>query len=102
MPNIARADVTGNDLQPNCDGKYGTQGSLYCLSYLTGALDAFRMLDASGHMHLICEPPGVTGEQLLAVLKKYLNDHPEQLHMQGAGLVLAMMNTAFSCPPTSN
>ena len=47
---------------------------------------------------LVCEPSGVTGDQLIAIAKKYLTDHPEELQKQAASLIITAVSDAFPCP----
>ena len=44
-----------------------------------------------------CLPNGVTNGQLLEMTKKYLEDHPEQLHFIASSFLLEMIGEAFPC-----
>ena len=93
----ARATVTGNDLKQDCDAPDASPGAMYCLAYETGVLDAIRGLDSVSAHPQLCTPAGVTGEQLLAMLRKYLADHPERLHYLASSLIEDMYAESFGC-----
>jgi hypothetical protein len=89
--------ITGNDLRRECDQPDKSPAALYCLAYETGVLDAMRGLDSVATQKQLCEPTGVTGEQLYAMLKKYLADHPERLHYLASSLIEDMYAENFGC-----
>lgn len=60
------------------------------LGYVTGV--------AEGTCVKRCNPPGVTNEQFLAVVRKYLKDYPEKLHLPASDLVTMASQTAWPCP----
>ena len=45
----------------------------------------------------ICQPDGVTRSQNADVFVKYLNNHPDELHLSGAELVVRALSDAFPC-----
>ena len=45
----------------------------------------------------ICQPDGVTRSQNADVFVKYLNNHPGELHLGGAELVVLALSEAFPC-----
>ena len=100
---IARADMTGNDLKEYCQFyPRHTESTALCMGYIGGSLDMTRGLNKMFNNALLCEPSGVTGDQLIAMVIKYLSDHPEQLHFSAASLILNMYTNAFPCPKKSN
>lgn len=90
--------ISGNDLKPMCAAPAGTQAAIYCLAYITGAVDAVRATQSVTHIPIVCEPVGVTPGQVLAMTNKYFSDHPETLHITAATLVAEAMTEAFPCP----
>ena len=60
--------------------------------YLQGVMDA--KVSASEQF---CLPPRMKLGQIQAVVIKYLNDHPEQLHLSGDALVTSALMRAFPC-----
>lgn len=45
----------------------------------------------------LCLPKQVTARQLTAVSKKYLNEHPEELHLTASSLIIFSLRAAFPC-----
>jgi len=103
ITSAARADMTGNDLKEYCQFyPRHTESTTLCMGYIAGSLDMTRGLNKMFNGALLCESPGVTGDELLAMAIKYLSDHPEQLHLSAASLILNMYTAAFPCPKNSN
>lgn len=94
-------EVRGHGLQERCeafskDAKGGADTDVVedlavCLSYISGLSDGLRQ----GGM--LCLPEGVTLGQQVAVVRKYLNDHPESLHLPRATLASSALTAAFRC-----
>ena len=54
--------------------------------------------DLNAEKRTICFPKDTNVRQWTAIVKKYLEDHPEELHQQGIDLVLFSLAVAFpSC-----
>jgi len=99
----ARAHTNGNDLRDYCGAALDKQNQAGARAGLcVGFLDAYRqlavMLPASANLKLLCLPDGIGQEQLIRVLIKYLDQHPEKLHLPAAQLVYDATNDAFPCP----
>jgi hypothetical protein len=77
--------TTGNDLQQYCN----VAPTGLCAGYVLGVTDTT--------LDLYCFPPGVTRMQIRGVAVKYLNNHPEKLHLLAPGLVIKAMQAAFPC-----
>lgn len=45
----------------------------------------------------VCHAPGVTVGQGIRVVEKYLQDHPEELHLKGTRLANEGLTQAFPC-----
>lgn len=75
--------------------KYGlvdpTIGTFEYMSYIVGVVDSMLIYDT------LTFPKGVTGEQLFAIVDKYLATNPGRLHQSAAVLVMEAMKEAF--PP---
>jgi hypothetical protein len=93
----AAASISGNDLKKACEGTSRTFAEGYCFGFMTGVLDTLRGADTDPTRKMWCEPPTVTGEQLRAMLQKYLADHPERLHFAASSLIADMYSEAFAC-----
>lgn len=60
------------------------------MGYSQGAYDANRQF--------FCTPEQFTTRQLMGVIKKYIQDHPEQWNLAGDKLVVLAISKAFPCP----
>jgi hypothetical protein len=83
--------LTGNQLKENSDigEQYPTvfaQG--YFSGYVLGVADATPNL---------CIPAGVNKGHIIEVVRKYLKDHPEQLHLSGSVIVPRAFTAAWPC-----
>ena len=93
-PASAAIFLTGNTLAERCAGDVvnpnapDTYPAGVCIGYVAGVSD---QIDTA------CTPKGVTVGQIVAVVKKYLNDHHERLHYSAASLVEEALQAAFPC-----
>lgn len=55
-------------------------GTTACFSYIRGVVETHGLFVAAqpGRQLIYCEPPGVTNNQRVKVVHKWLNNHPEQ------------------------
>lgn len=94
----AKAVTDGNDLRNNCDavlkGESGARAGL-CAGFMDGYRQLASMLP---DQKLLCLPSeGVKMEQFIKVVIKYLDQHPEKLHLPAAQLIYDSTNEAFPC-----
>ena len=89
---------TGNDLKQACESAqsknpldYG-----YCWGYITAIVDVASGGPLPGGFKACVSTEATTG-QLVAVIRKYLDEHPEYLHYNAASLVSAALKNAFPC-----
>jgi hypothetical protein len=86
----------GNDLLRQCkEGEAGNGVSAgICLGYIVAVADT---LDAANRINGFTAriANAVTQGQLKQIAMKYLQEHPEQLHLGAAGLVAAALSEAF-------
>ncbi len=68
-----------------------------CIQYLAGFRDAMDIWEVSASPRAVCVPSEVTVEQLIRVTVKYVEDHPEDLHLDHALLVFTALAQAFQC-----
>jgi hypothetical protein len=61
-----------------------------------------RSLNRRLNETIVCQPDDVTADQLIAIVKKYLRDHPDQLHKTAAELIFNAYAKAFPCKKNSN
>jgi hypothetical protein len=55
------------------------------------------MRDVDDYRMLFCPPPGVTLGQAKAVIVKYLDDNPKQLHLPIVPLALNALSNQWPC-----
>jgi hypothetical protein len=77
--------VTGNQLKQWSVSHEGLFGG-----YIMGVVET---LDAG----VFCQPEGVTNGQQWDVVKKYIDDKPEELHHLGSIIVITALKKAFPC-----
>lgn|SRR5271166_2390850 len=102
---------TGSDLAHDCRTWVRWQNShglpsedaldaTRCIEYIKGAVDAFMYSTFRNWVKpsdSICVPQGFTGEQAVLIVLKYLDNHPENLHLEASGLVWTATHSAFPC-----
>lgn len=104
---LASASVTfsGNDLKEYmreyAKVEAGQQGNEVAagigLGYVMGIADGIHAATTAGNNRLVCNPPRVTYGQQASITKKYLDNHPEHLHLPASFIVAAALNEAFPC-----
>lgn len=74
-------------------------GAGYCLGVINGVTSLRGLTNPGFPKHLqTCLPDtSVSGNQAARIVVKYLNEHPEQLHMDDGALVLFALQLAFPC-----
>jgi hypothetical protein len=69
-----------------------------CLGYIVGVVDSFKTTSTvKGEKKIFCIPQGVTSGQLVLVLKKSMQEHPETLHLPASAHTLSALTAAFPC-----
>ena len=76
------------------DGKYlknacNRSSTGYCLGFVSGVYVATP--------ESLCNPPSIKSNELVGIVTKYLNAHPEKLHMESGRLVVDAFIEAFPC-----
>ena len=99
--------VKGMELKQICDWKSNPRriSKLPCLLFIQGVVYGFGQgtligsnNDRNAVKKTMCIPKDTTVGQWTAIIKKYLEDHPEELHNEGVNLVMVSLATAFpSC-----
>jgi hypothetical protein len=107
-----RAEVDGTILLDNCteaikyidnknDPSINFTAVNYCVGYISGINDLHTSFIASVSCFdppKYCVPQQIKPEQLVQVIVRFLNIHPEDLHFQGSDLIIAALKDAFPCP----
>lgn len=96
----ASAEVTGHTLKKYCS-VYPKQSdaTMMCLGYISGTLDATRAIATLLKETWACETKDATGDRFILMTKKFLDEHPHELHNNAASIVLNMYTTNFPCKP---
>ena len=88
----SRNYLTGNKLYEMCT----STSSDLCLGYVMGVSDALN-LSTFKQNKIFCSPTSVSAHQELAVVIKYLRDHPDTRHYSGASEIGVALAMAFPC-----
>lgn len=82
-------ELSGDELKVFCDN---SDQSELCVGYVNGVADAMV------YENVFCRPSNTTNGQLTLIVKNYLSEHPEKLHIHAGILVLEALAEAFPCP----
>jgi hypothetical protein len=91
---------SGNQLYEHCAGpqKNSALEQGICGGYITGVSDAQETIGGTiPAAHIVCVPQEVTVAQEMAIVTRYLEDHPEKRHYSAASLVLSALLVSFPC-----
>jgi len=93
----ATVRLLGSDLVRDCSASqnYFSYGS--CSGYLMGVADMMAQPEWS-YPAKACFPDEVVRGQLIAIVKKYISNHPDQLQSPALDIVAAALAQAFPCP----
>lgn len=106
------AQMDGNDLLHKCHYFFADDGSMpttnmeridmgFCAGYLSGVTDRERMWQGvegrSSKGSHYCMPDEVNNGQVLRILKKWLDDHPNRLHERADLIIHIALRDAFPC-----
>jgi len=78
-------------------------GAGLCLGTVRGIIDAGDIFDTftgqtgKSPTSVFCVPEGVSTDQGVRVVIKYLEEHPEDLHQRGTTLTVLALKQAFPC-----
>lgn len=92
------AMFTGNHLQAYCLDQNRAVMFGQCLGFLRGVQQGhafFRSFNDQNKFY--CLPDNVTISQLLQISVTYLEENPEQLHLEAGALVYGALAKAFPC-----
>ncbi|MDZ7853505.1 MAG: Rap1a/Tai family immunity protein [Halomonas sp.] len=100
----------GNDLIVSCelvlDGAQGKKvtnpmAAGWCLGVVSGVRDIISGFTAGGHIPSelgVCLPSsGINNGQAIRVVKKYLDNNPQNLHIPASFLVAYALRSAYPC-----
>jgi len=89
---------SGSDLLQRCESDSNAAYNT-CVGYIVGMVDYQEALVFWSNLDepVFCEPMDAKSGQLVKVVTKYLNEHPENLHLSASGEVTNALVTAFPC-----
>jgi len=90
--------LDGNKLLKACeleDAGISFEYGANCSGYIVGVADASQGKSWDGFPY--CKPAAVTRGQLVKIVTKWLNNHPEELHNAAHTLVQVALLNAFPC-----
>lgn len=88
---VSVSTVSAGTLQQECKADHGNVLDP-CGAYILGVADTLQIQEAT------CRPQSdVATAQTLAVVRRYLNEHPEQWNLHAAIVVAMAMKAAFPC-----
>jgi hypothetical protein len=67
-------------------------------SYVAGVFDTVDTLSSRWLIEKhFCKPDDVDRNQLVAIVRKYMDDHPEQMDFAAAGIIFDALTQAYPC-----
>ena len=96
-PSHANSFMTGNELYTRCQSTLRENIDI-CSAYIGGVVDGQNVITSTLSINgVFCEPEGVTVQQLMDVVARWLRQHPEKRHYTAASLTLEALDDAFPC-----
>lgn len=90
------AKYSGKELSNICSSGDVVEAA-FCYGFVNGVVDTYMDFGYTLKTDQACFPEGVTGEQVIAVVIKYLQEHPEHWHYSASSNVMEAINKAFPC-----
>jgi hypothetical protein len=90
--------LSGSDLLQKCESDSVAESNT-CDGYILGILDFQEALVGWSRLDepIFCTPDSALSGQPIKVVIKYLNEHPEKLHLAASGAVTNALGIAFPC-----
>jgi hypothetical protein len=67
----------------------------HCIGYMGGVMNTILLMQKFGFPS--CLPRNVTSQQLMAIAKKYLREHPEDWHITFESKLYVIIQKEFPC-----
>jgi len=93
----SHAFITGNNLVEYCDNLEQDVADFdggFCVGYVGGFTQALHWVSDKNK---ICASDNVTQKQVVSIVRKYMEEHPEMLHERADMLVIIALRRAFPC-----
>jgi hypothetical protein len=85
------------------EGSVEVLQAAFCAGYVLGVADLHGIETLTRPaLRVFCLPETWEVLQGIRVVVRYLQTHPEQLHLVGATLVYVALHEAFPCPPAAS
>jgi hypothetical protein len=110
LPLASGAQMNGTQILHDCTSlttpgvhtELESINSGHCIGMVRGVMETLIVWETTDTKHVGdayhgCIPPEVGVSQAVAVVKKYLNDHPEKLHLGDSVLVRVALVEGFPC-----
>lgn len=91
--------LNGNDLWEYCGSDSASPSSLACMDYVMGVADAMTAHHEGVNGFHACFRATMTRGQIIDVVKRWLQNHPENRSYTAAGIVAAALQQSFPCSP---
>jgi len=93
---------SGNEIHKLCQAYKGANqfpAGAGCSFYISGAAQTLVMNDdvEGNTLRQPCPAKGVTNEQIVDVVVKWLNDHPEKRELPAPYIIMESLTKAFPC-----
>ena len=86
--NAGGRELNGYELKELCENP-DERG--LCVGYVNGVADSMI------YENIFCTPSNSTHERFTLIVKKYLSEHPDKLHIHAGVLILDALKDAFPC-----
>jgi hypothetical protein len=70
---------------------------MWISGFVAGVFSQQVLAEAKNQKPTICLPDGFSGRQARVVIERYMQDHPEQLHLPAFRVASAALDEAFPC-----
>jgi len=90
---VYASDNSGSSLVEKCSGKRGAFLEGVCWGMIAG----FDYGYSSKMRTTYCVPSEVNKGQIIKVVRKYIDEHPEKLHELYGKLIVEALNESFPC-----
>jgi hypothetical protein len=84
-------EIDGNELKALCENP---EESGLCVGHVNGVADSMI------YENIFCIPSRTTHERFTRIVKDYLAEHPDKLHIHAGILILEALKEAYPCPDT--
>ena len=92
------ANLSGSAFQTFCAVETDSIDYGICLGFVRGLHMTHEIYGAiSKNYKVFCLPPNVSTTQLVKIISKYLENHPENLHLEAASTAFVALKKVFPC-----